>query len=92
VGERALVLVGGPSRRGGRQLSGRDAYHRVVNFEAPGEGGPRPGTLVDLHLVEATPHSLIGEIPDPAGARVRRSVKPAAAKADEWVRIGGIPS
>jgi tRNA-2-methylthio-N6-dimethylallyladenosine synthase len=92
VGERVLVLVDGPSRRGGRQLSGRDPYHRVVNFEAPGEADAGPGTLVPLRIVEATPHSLIGEIPDRAGAPVRRSVKPAAAKADEWVRIGGIPS
>ena len=43
------VLVHGPSRRGGRQLSGRDPYHRVVNFEAP-ERAPirsdrRPATI-----------------------------------------------
>jgi tRNA-2-methylthio-N6-dimethylallyladenosine synthase len=61
VGELAEVLVEGPSRRGGRQGSGRDAYHRVVNFAVAPDGSPAPGELVPMRLVEATPHSLIGE-------------------------------
>jgi hypothetical protein len=41
VGERTEVLIAGPSRRGGRQLSGRDPYHRIVNFDAqPSEDRP----------------------------------------------------
>jgi tRNA-2-methylthio-N6-dimethylallyladenosine synthase len=59
VGERTEILVTGASRRGGRQLAGRDPYHR--------------------ELAAA-----------PAG--VRRSVKPSAGPADEWIRIGGVPS
>jgi tRNA-2-methylthio-N6-dimethylallyladenosine synthase len=64
VGEITRVLVEGPSRRaeaagaGPPQLAGRDPYHRVVNFRA---GGVRPGDCVAIRLVEATPHSLIGE-------------------------------
>jgi tRNA-2-methylthio-N6-dimethylallyladenosine synthase len=67
VGGTTEVLVEGPSRRaegGGaapRQLAGRDPYHRVVNFAAA-PGAVRPGQRVPVSLVEATPHSLIGEL------------------------------
>jgi tRNA-2-methylthio-N6-dimethylallyladenosine synthase len=67
IGETVEVLVEGPSRKavaGSRgeqaQLQGRDPYHRVVNFQAP--RALRPGQGVRLELVEATPHSLIGEL------------------------------
>jgi tRNA-2-methylthio-N6-dimethylallyladenosine synthase len=60
VGTRTEVLIEGRSRRGS-QPSGRDPWHRVVNL-IPGSGpGPAPGTLVPVAIVEATPHSLIGE-------------------------------
>ena len=74
VGEATHVLVEGPSRRAEavgdstRQLSGRDPYHRVVNFRA-GASGIRLGDRVQVHLVEATPHSLIGEVAVQPGAR-----------------------
>jgi tRNA-2-methylthio-N6-dimethylallyladenosine synthase len=60
VGHDTVVLVGGDSRRGSGQLTGRDPYHRVVNFAPAGEP-PQPGSLVAVKIVEATPHSLIGE-------------------------------
>ena len=78
IGETARVLVEGPSRRaqaagaGPPQLAGRDPYQRVVNFRA--RGPTRPGRIVRLELVEATPHSLIGEALD---------VQPSPAPADE---------
>ena len=63
VGTRTRVLVDGPSRKGGLQLCGRDPHHRVVNFEPPRGGiAPHPGDLVEVDLVEALPHSLIGEL------------------------------
>ena len=62
VGVETEVLVAGPSRRGGSQLTGRDPYHRVVNFAAGGDGPP-VGEIVAVDLVEATPHSLIGLLP-----------------------------
>jgi tRNA-2-methylthio-N6-dimethylallyladenosine synthase len=77
VGETAEVLVEGPSRRDEatgdepRQLCGRDPHHRVVNF-GPGSGAVRPGERVRVTLVEATPHSLIGEVqPGPRAADER---------------------
>jgi tRNA-2-methylthio-N6-dimethylallyladenosine synthase len=87
VGEMVEVLVEGPSRRAARrgqegtkpQLQGRDPYHRVVNFQ--GEGACRPGQRVRLRLVEATPHSLIGEL---AG------VQPRAPLADEMGQPAGL--
>jgi tRNA-2-methylthio-N6-dimethylallyladenosine synthase len=82
VGEVAEVLVEGPSRKDAaedaapwRQLQGRDAYHRVVNFRAP--DAVVPGSLVRVALVEATPHSLLGEL---AG------VQPRPPLADEIAR------
>ncbi|MGI9592004.1 MAG: MiaB/RimO family radical SAM methylthiotransferase, partial [Myxococcota bacterium] len=89
VGETTRVLVHGPSRRGGAQVSGRDPYHRVVNFEAP-RNAASPGSLQPVHLVEATPHSLIGELANGATG-VTNSVMPSARSADELVRIGGVP-
>jgi tRNA-2-methylthio-N6-dimethylallyladenosine synthase len=60
VGSACEVLVTGESRRGG-QLSGRDPYHRVVNVAVAAEESPEPGSLLRVRVVEATPHSLIGE-------------------------------
>jgi tRNA-2-methylthio-N6-dimethylallyladenosine synthase len=86
VGEDTEVLVTGESRHGGGQFSGRDPYHRVVNFSAPADAAP-PGELVPVELVEATPHSLIGEIRGAESQdRVRRSVKGEAGNADEQGR------
>ena len=68
VGGRAEVLIEGPSRRGGDQICGRDRHHRLVNLVAD-EGGRaqalQPGQSVEVEVVEATPHSLIGR---PVGA------------------------
>jgi tRNA-2-methylthio-N6-dimethylallyladenosine synthase len=65
VGETVEVLVEGESRRSGGsgetvQMQGRDPQHRVVNFRAP--AALRAGQRVRVELVEATPHSLIGEL------------------------------
>ena len=56
VGTRTRILVEGASRKGGEQLRGRDPYHRVVNVAAEAV----PGDLLEVEIVEATPHSLIG--------------------------------
>ena len=82
VGEVTEVLVEGPSRRGGRQRSGRDPYHRVVNWQPEGPADAEPGALVALRVAEATPHSLIGEPLAGGGA-----VKLAPRQADEPERI-----
>ncbi len=56
VGERAEILVEGATGRSPGQLRGRDPQHRVVNVHhrAPG------GSLLEVEIVDATPHSLIG--------------------------------
>jgi tRNA-2-methylthio-N6-dimethylallyladenosine synthase len=84
VGETSEVLVEGPSRRADasgsdRQLQGRDPYHRVVNFRAA--AGVRAGDLAQVDLVEASPHSLIGEL---------RAVQPGARAADERAQPIGL--
>jgi tRNA-2-methylthio-N6-dimethylallyladenosine synthase len=83
VGDETLVLVTGESRRGGGQRSGRDPYHRVVNFSAP-VGESEIGSLVPVRVVEATPHSLIAELRSAeTGPGMRRSVKGGVGIADE---------
>jgi tRNA-2-methylthio-N6-dimethylallyladenosine synthase len=88
VGERTRVLVHGPSRRGGRQLAGRDPQHRVVNFELPEGAAAEPGSLQPVRLVEATPHALVGEL-EPDATRARR-VKAATRPADDGIRSGEV--
>ena len=73
------MLVEGVSRRGGNQRVGRDPYNRVVNFSMPADGSieaVEPGQLLDVVLVDATPHSLIGEPISPENAA--RSSAPTA--------------
>ncbi len=65
VGEEVEVLLEGASRRG-HQLSGRDPQHRIVNLEVPPESDLRPGDFTWARVVEATPHSLLGEALAPA--------------------------
>ncbi len=65
VGQETVVRVEGEShRRGGKSVYGRDPYHRVVNI--PGELAP--GLFAEVRIVEATPHSLIGEAISPKTA------------------------
>ncbi len=61
VGQTTEVLLEGPSRVGGRQWRGKDPYHRLVNLDL--ERNERcEGEVVPVRVVEATPHSLIGEM------------------------------
>jgi len=87
VGTRTAVLVEGASRRGtagpgGIPLQGRDPQHRVVNFRAPAAEAPALGSLIEIAIVEATPHSMIGSLElEPAAARAARAVDPEARPA-----------
>jgi tRNA-2-methylthio-N6-dimethylallyladenosine synthase len=97
VGSRTRILLEGPSRRGSSQICGRDPYFRVVNV---GVEGPRlrPGDMLDVVVVEATPHSLIGERPaegsttaasgGTAGNFSQPAVKRGRQTAEEWKRSG----
>jgi tRNA-2-methylthio-N6-dimethylallyladenosine synthase len=90
VGETAEVLVEGPSRRGGAQLSGRDLFHRIVNFSTETESSPAPGDLIPVEIVDATPHSLIGVWNGGLeGDRRPRIVKMGALIADERSAVIG---
>jgi tRNA-2-methylthio-N6-dimethylallyladenosine synthase len=60
VGGSTQILIEGESRRGG-QVMGRDPWHRVVNATA-GAASPQPGQVTPVRIVEATPHSLIGQL------------------------------
>jgi tRNA-2-methylthio-N6-dimethylallyladenosine synthase len=59
VGETMEVLVTGWSREPGTR-SGRTRCHRVVNFTAPPETTPPLGSLLDVRIDSAFPHSLVG--------------------------------
>jgi tRNA-2-methylthio-N6-dimethylallyladenosine synthase len=55
VGSTVEVLVEGSGRRGGSQ--GRTRTNRVVNLD----GEVAPGTFLDVRIVSAHPHHLVGE-------------------------------
>jgi tRNA-2-methylthio-N6-dimethylallyladenosine synthase len=74
VGSATEVLVEGPSRKGGGRLQGRDPQHRIVHLAA-GEPGLRPGALVTVEVLEATPHALLGA---PAASGEERRPAPAS--------------
>jgi tRNA-2-methylthio-N6-dimethylallyladenosine synthase len=91
VGTPTEVLLEGPSRKGDRQLQGRDPYHRVVHLPAaelpPGAGAP--GDLLPVEIVEATPHSLLGRpLLEQATNHPLSRVKEAGHPADRagWIR------
>lgn len=65
VGGETLVRLEGESRKGRGQWRGRDPYHRVVNLDVPANNDIYvPGARVAVQIVDATPHSLIGELKD----------------------------
>lgn len=59
IGTTAEIRVEGPSGRGEGQVRGRDLHHRIVNVSAPEP--PAPGSYLEAEIIEATPHSLIGQ-------------------------------
>jgi tRNA-2-methylthio-N6-dimethylallyladenosine synthase len=66
VGTVQQVLVEGPARRPGAdrpELMGRTECNRIVNFAGPAE---LVGRMVDLAITDALPHSLRGELREPA--------------------------
>jgi tRNA-2-methylthio-N6-dimethylallyladenosine synthase len=93
VGSRTQVLVEGASRRGGSQLAGRDRFHRIVNFSSGSEALPAPGSLIEVELVDATPHSLIGVWEsDRAERQESETLKEMVANSNEYSRgavLGG---
>ncbi len=59
LGRLREVLVEGPSKNGGLQVSGRTQQNRIVNFEGPGE---LTGRTVLVRILDAFSHSLRGEL------------------------------
>ncbi|MEO0368034.1 MAG: tRNA (N6-isopentenyl adenosine(37)-C2)-methylthiotransferase MiaB [Pseudomonadota bacterium] len=53
------VLVDRPSRKDANQMSGRTENNRVVNFDGPAE---LIGQFANVHITEALPNSLRGEL------------------------------
>ncbi|WP_126443861.1 tRNA (N6-isopentenyl adenosine(37)-C2)-methylthiotransferase MiaB [Sulfuricystis multivorans] len=59
VGKVERVLVEGHAKKDERELAGRTANNRIVNFK----GNPRQiGRFVDVRITAALPHSLRGEV------------------------------
>ncbi|MEM9192720.1 MAG: tRNA (N6-isopentenyl adenosine(37)-C2)-methylthiotransferase MiaB [Myxococcota bacterium] len=58
VGTRTRVLVEGPSRSGKGRFSGRSARHEIVHFDA--DGFDPTGAILEVEIVEAHRHSLLG--------------------------------
>ncbi len=85
VGDLTEVLLEGPSRRSeSGQWRGRDPYHRVVNLDLERNGGPvgKAGERILARVVDATPHSLIGDL-EGVGGSPHSGLKPDGRAADE---------
>ncbi len=61
VGTTQRVLVEGVSKKDVRELAGRTANNRIVNFAGPLHAGRLVGRFVDVVITAALPHSLRGE-------------------------------
>jgi tRNA-2-methylthio-N6-dimethylallyladenosine synthase len=61
VGKRDKVLIEGPSRDGSARWSGRSTRHEIVHVEVP-EGVDPTGALVDVEIIQAFKHSLLGKV------------------------------
>ena len=61
LGQDVEVLVEGPSRRGGGQVSGRSPGNQVVNF-LDSEGAHVPGDLVTVRINHTGLHSMRGDL------------------------------
>ena len=67
IGTRQRVLVEGPSRKNPDEMMGRTPNNRVVNFCVAADDkneqvGAQVGTLLDVTITAAYPHSLRGEL------------------------------
>jgi tRNA-2-methylthio-N6-dimethylallyladenosine synthase len=76
VGTRQRVLIERAAKRDARELAGRTANNRWVNFAAPAH---LIGRFVDVTVTAALAHSLRGRLTDAGGGE--RMPQPAAARA-----------
>jgi tRNA-2-methylthio-N6-dimethylallyladenosine synthase len=75
VGTTVPVLIDGDSRRDSGDWQGRGEDNRVVNF--PKAGPETIGDIVDVRIVRAGSHSLVGE---PVGGSLRLPTLPSPAE------------
>jgi tRNA-2-methylthio-N6-dimethylallyladenosine synthase len=75
VGTTQRVLIERPAKKNSRELAGRTANNRWVNFAGPAE---LIGRFVDVSVTEALAHSLRGRLPA-AGAATHERAPLAAA-------------
>ncbi len=62
VGSVQRILVEGPSKKDDRELMGRTANNRIVNFDAGPNAARLIGAMIDVCITQAHPHSLRGEV------------------------------
>jgi tRNA-2-methylthio-N6-dimethylallyladenosine synthase len=76
VGTAQRVLIERAARRDARELAGRTANNRWVNFAAPAS---LIGRFVDVTITEALAHSLRGRLAAPAAGQQPFDMPLAAA-------------
>ena len=77
VGREEEVLVSGPSRRDPSRLSGRTRQNRLVHFDS--DVAVRPGSYVQVEIVDATTTHLKGRLLEVTAPAVHRTRIPVAA-------------
>jgi len=74
VGRVEEVLVEGPSKRDPGVVTGRTRQNKLVHFPPPAGGAPVEGSYAQVHVTEAAPHHLRGDlvgVDAPARRRIR---------------------
>jgi len=61
IGRTVPVLIDGFSRRSSADWKGRGEDNRIINF--PSTGREQPGDIVEVEILRATAHSLVGHRP-----------------------------
>jgi tRNA-2-methylthio-N6-dimethylallyladenosine synthase len=67
IGRVEEVLVEGPSKKDATVTTGRTRQNKLVHFPVPDDGSAsslRPGTFATVHVTDAGPHDLRGELVD----------------------------
>jgi tRNA-2-methylthio-N6-dimethylallyladenosine synthase len=78
IGKTEEVVVEGPSRKDPSLTTGRTRQNKLVHF--PAEQPLRPGTFADVHVTDAAPHHLTGELAEVTAAPRHRTRIPVAAR------------
>ena len=89
VGTKQRVLVEGASKGGANLVEGRTDRNEIVHLETP-PGRAIVGAIVEVDVVRANKHSLVGELTTASkDALVHSTERPVASKKRRMLPLAG---